>query len=366
MFCKFCGNLIDDDSVFCPKCGKNVQVNQPVQPDQSAVPLPEQSIQPDSQQSVPQEPPARKNNTLKIILIILSILLILGLAAIGGCLFLVKEVVSSAIAPNNAVTEVAKDLTTPTFTTKLPDNVTLEMVRVPNCSENGFIMGDSGPYGSVQHKVYLSKDFYLGKYEVTQAQWQAVMGTDIHQQKAKRDSEGEITGIGRNYPMEFVNYEEALDFCAKLTARGREEGWLPEKWKFTLPTEAQWEYACRAGTSTYFSYGNAADADSSKMNYNGNSTVEVGSLGYKNAFGLYDMHGNVYEWCLDSTADPVVTDTYIDGIRDPLCTSGSLRIVRGGGYLAGIRMSGSHSNASFPPAVRSACLGFRVALVQVD
>jgi formylglycine-generating enzyme required for sulfatase activity len=174
--------------------------------------------------------------------------------------------------------------------------------------------------------------------------------------------------------MYFVNYNEALDFCKELTARGHNEGWLDRDWKFTLPTEAQWEYACRAGTTTAFSYGSSSDVY--KMNFNGNypyggaekgvyrgSTVEVGSLGYRNAFGLYDMHGNVLEWCLDYYNSKF----YRNGaIADPLCTTGSYRVMRGGSCYSGAQSCRSAIRDDNLPTIRYYIVGFRLALVQTD
>ena len=273
-----------------------------------------------------------------------------------------------------------------TFTAQLPNGVKLEMVRIPNCARDGFMMGspesEDGRYDNeTLHKVYLTKDFYLGKYEVTQEQWKALMGTDVYQQKNKGD-DYLMAGVGGQHPMYFVNYDDALDFCKKLTARGHNEGWLPDDWKFTLPTEAQWEYACRAGTTTPFSYGNSSDVY--KMNFNGNypyggagkgvyrgSTVEVGSLGYRNAFGLYDMHGNVWEWCLDSCnwkiGRGVVTNTYSGTQTDPLCTTGSSRVLRGGSWRYVAQYCRSANRVFFnDPTIRCNYAGFRLALVQTD
>ena len=217
--------------------------------------------------------------------------------------------------------------------------------------------GESGRESDeTQHKVYLTQDFYLGKFEVTQEQWQAVMGSNPSYFK------------GDKRPVEKVSYEDALKFCEWLNNNGR----APAGWKFTLPTEAQWEYACRAGTTTPFSY--CSRSDTSRMNFDGNypyggastgtyrqSTVEVGSLGYRNAFGLYDMHGNVWEWCLDYYS----SNFYRDGARDPLCTTGSSRVLRGGSWYSSAQYCRSASRGSSPPALRSYGVGFRLALVPV-
>ncbi|RLF88388.1 hypothetical protein DRN43_05965 [Thermococci archaeon] len=189
---------------------------------------------------------------------------------------------------------------------------------------------------SPQHRVIISKPFWLGKYEVTQAQWKAVMG----------ENPSYFESAGKKAPVEKVSWHDCQDLCQKLSNASGE--------KICLPTEAQWEYACRAGTLTPFNLGDNITPE--QVNYNGNypypggkrgkyreTTVAVGSLPNANAWGLYDMHGNVWEWCADScTWDRnkwiVRTDTYIDGIGDPLCENGPRRIVRGGScfYIAGL------------------------------
>jgi formylglycine-generating enzyme required for sulfatase activity len=152
----------------------------------------------------------------------------------------------------------------------------------------------------VQHEVEISRPFYMGVYEVTQQQWQKVIG------KPSKSHFNATRGGGPDHPVEDLRWNEAVDFCNRLTA-------LPEEKKagrkYRLPTEAEWEYACRAGTTTAFHYGKSLS--SLEANFNGNfpyggaakgpylrRTAKVGS--YKpNAWGLYDMHGNVQEWCSD-------------------------------------------------------------------
>ena len=171
--------------------------------------------------------------------------------------------------------------------------VTMELVLVP---AGEFMMGspdkeaqrtsDEGP----QHSVRISRAFYMGKYEVTQAQWEAVMGSNPSRFK----------GDGK-LPVEFVSWDDCQEFCRKLSSgTGR---------TIRLPTEAQWEYACRAGTTTPFSFGQTISTD--QANYDGNSTYGNGGKGeYRqktvpvgsfppNAWGLHDMHGNIWEWCQD-------------------------------------------------------------------
>ena len=362
MFCKFCGNQIDDDSVFCSKCGKTLQAGDSA--GERDIPAQTPIVAPQIPAAPPQVPaaPSSKNNTLKIVLIIVFAVLFLGLAAIGGCIFVMYKAVSGeAVSEDLAAGKVENDLTGQTFTAQLPNGVKLEMVRIPNCKKDGFMMGspesEAGRLGNeTRHKVYLTKDFYLGKYEVTQAQWQALMGTDVYQQKDKWYAWGDVTGVGGQHPMYFVNYNEALDFCNELNKRG----YAPEGWKFTLPTEAQWEYACRAGTTTAYSYGDSAD--SNKMNHCSSSTVPVGSKRYYNNWGLYDMHGNVEEWCLDYYDSTF----YSNGAPDPLCTTGSDRVVRGGSWSQTAQGCRSAYRVGYDPAYRNFIAGFRLALVQTD
>ena len=132
------------------------------------------------------------------------------------------------------------------------------------------------------HPVKLTKGFWALETETTQALYKEIMGEN------PSDFQGD------NLPVESVSWDDAAKFCAELTKR------LPAGLTATLPTEAQWEYACRAGTKTAYFYGNSAD--SSKMNYNSSETKAVKS--YKpNAWGLYDMHGNVWEWTFDYYGD---------------------------------------------------------------
>jgi formylglycine-generating enzyme required for sulfatase activity len=153
--------------------------------------------------------------------------------------------------------------------------------------------------GEDQVEVTLTKGFSMGKYEVTQSQWKRVAGK----------YPGELTaGEGGDFPVYGVNFAEAEEFCRKLTASARASGELPNDWEFRLPTEAQWEYACRAGTTTATSFGNKLSSKQANFQgepYNGadegpslRRAAKVGSYP-ANPWGLHDMHGNVFEWCRD-------------------------------------------------------------------
>ena len=179
--------------------------------------------------------------------------------------------------------------------------ISLEMVYIP---PGTFQMGspetETGRYSaeSPQHPVTLAEPFFIGKYPVTQAQWRVVAGLSQVKQELDPDP-SEFKGD--NCPVEQVSWHDATEFCARLSQHtGR---------NYRLPTEAEWEYACRAGTTTPFYFGETITTD--LANYNGNYAYGSGPVGiYRqkttdvnsfppNAFGLYDMHGNVLEWCQD-------------------------------------------------------------------
>ena len=163
--------------------------------------------------------------------------------------------------------------------------------------------------------------FYIGMLEVTQSQWEKVVGTSIFQQLSKADSDFSLKGVGPDYPMYYVSWDEAMEFCRLLSNKtGR---------TYTLPTEAQWEYAARGGNKNEgaeYAGSNMIDAVAWYTGNSGNSTHIVGSK-RANALGIYDMSGNVWEWCKDWYAKSYVSyDT-----NNPVGpSSGSYRVNRGG------------------------------------
>ncbi len=213
-----------------------------------------------------------------------------------------------------------------------------------------FMMGSpSGEDGrwsrETQHRVTLSKGFWMGKYEVTQAQWQQVMGSNPSNFKGVKN------------PVEQVSWDACQDFLRKLNGK-KGDG------SFRLPTEAEWEYACRAGTTTALNSGKALTSTSGSCRnldavawYGKNSSSTTHPVGQKapNAWGLYDMLGNVYEWCQDWHGGSSGSATDPTG-----ASSGSYRVLRGGSwrYSAGFCRS-AHRNA-FEPTVRYNFVGFRV------
>ncbi|TWU02752.1 SUMF1/EgtB/PvdO family nonheme iron enzyme [Stieleria varia] len=203
-----------------------------------------------------------------------------------------------------------------------------------------------------QHRVTLSKDFYIGTTEVTQGQWESVMGTTPWRGQ-------EYVKEGSNVAATFVSWEDAVEFCKKLSAR--------EGKTYRLPTEAEWEYACRAGTTTTFSFGDVVVSLNEFAWWgglvgDGNSTTEkyAHEVGLKraSAFGLYDMHGNAWEWCSDWQADYPV-----GSIVDPQGPStGSYRAVRGGSWIYNASYCRSASRFHSAPDYREGFLGFRVVV----
>jgi formylglycine-generating enzyme required for sulfatase activity len=175
----------------------------------------------------------------------------------------------------------------------LSDGITLEMAKIPGGT---FMMGSPEGEGKdnekPQHEVNI-QPFFMGKFPITQAQWKAVVSFP----KAKIDLKPDPypSGFkGANYPVENIYWSMGVEFCDRLSKR--------TKRKYRLPSETEWEYGCRAGTTTPFHFGETITKD--LANYDGNAygdggITEVGSFGVANNFGLYDMHGNTYEWCQD-------------------------------------------------------------------
>ena len=206
-----------------------------------------------------------------------------------------------------------------------------------------------------QHRVTLTQPYWLGATEVTQGQWQALMGTTVRQQRDKANPDWSIRGESANNPIYYVSWAEAMEYCRKLTERERVAGRLPDGYAYTLPTEAQWEYACRAGTTGAY----AGDLDAMGW-YDSNSNKTTQAVGQKraNGWGLYDMHGNLWEWCLDwweYYSSGSVTDP--DGPN-----SGTFRVYRGGSWGDTAQGARSANRDWGAPDFRVTNLGFRLAL----
>jgi formylglycine-generating enzyme required for sulfatase activity len=203
-----------------------------------------------------------------------------------------------------------------------------------------------------QHEVTISKDYYLGVYEVTQAQYEKVIG------KNPSYFQGAIVGNeNADLPVDDVSWYDAVEFCKKLSE-------LPEEKKagrvYRLPTEAEWEYACRAGSKTAYSFDDEEGLLPEYGWFNRNSSNRTHTVGLlePNAWGLYDMHGNVWEWCSDWYGDypkGAVSDS--TGLK-----VGSYRVSRGGSWGNRAANCRSANRIGYAPGLRFNSLGFRLAL----
>lgn len=222
-----------------------------------------------------------------------------------------------------------------------------------------------------QVEVTLSKGFWTAKYETTQSLWKKVSG------KLPGKATAELPE-GDDLPVGDVNFAQAEAFCAKLTELGQKDGTLPKGWEFRLPTEAQWEYACRAGTTTATSFGDklsTKQANFKKEPYNGaeegpslGKAAKVGSYP-ANAWGLHDMHGNTFEWCRDwyHTTLPGGTDPDLYDAKEttPKNRDGSVsRVRRGGAWTDEGKYLRSALRLRYEPERGYDHIGFRVVVVK--
>jgi formylglycine-generating enzyme required for sulfatase activity len=248
----------------------------------------------------------------------------------------------------------------------LNSTVAMDMLWVPSGT---FTMGSPTTEAGRQadredeHNVTLTKGFYLGKYEVTQAQYEAVM-TGNGDSLSATPSEWPNNP---NRPVEKVSWADAQIFLTRLNAQ--QSANIPAGWAYVLPTESQWEYACRAGTTTMYSWGNTIASSNANYNWDGTGTTgndfkqtrDVG-LYSANPSGFFDMHGNVWEWTADwhqaayPTGNPVVDPT------GP--ASGSDRVTRGGSWLNDGSTQRSAKRRTDPPSDRHHGIGFRVGFQQ--
>jgi formylglycine-generating enzyme required for sulfatase activity len=234
----------------------------------------------------------------------------------------------------------------------LGGGVKLEMVLIP---AGEFLMGapksDENAYRweRPQHRVRLTKPFYLGKYPVTQEQWQAVMGNNPSDSKGPKN------------PVETVSWHDCHKFLGKLNGMfGAERG------KFQLPTEAQWEYACRAGSKTRYCFGDDEERLVEYAWFRDNSGGKTHPVGQKkpNAWGLYDVHGNVWEWCQDWYDRDYYAKSSADDPTGP--KTGWLCVNRGGGWNYPAGLCRSAARLYDEPGARYNDLGFRVCRVSAD
>jgi len=308
----------------------------------------------------------------------------------------IKEVTPTTAAIAAMKTIKSKEWTVPTLAMK--------MNRIP---AGTFKMGSPESEklrhdDETLHDVTISKPFYMGVYEVTQAQFYKLMlpadydhaswtfyrgpfwrGTAVHYRRTDLSQRNSPVGyeLQPEHPMECVTWPRSIDFCKKLNEIESKAGRLPAGYEYRLPTEAEWEYACRAGTNTPF---NIAEADFdeiqkvfkarvNRIRYDErllsfayvmtvhprlSLTAKVGGNRKPNAWGLYDMHGNVYEWCLD-TMKPYSADAK----TDPVVLGPGEKIIRGGGIGAPPRSLRSAARHAVPKDIDYyGMLGLRLVL----
>ncbi|MEM9484171.1 MAG: formylglycine-generating enzyme family protein [Cyanobacteria bacterium P01_F01_bin.116] len=256
------------------------------------------------------------------------------------------------------------------FVEHLPSEIGLDMIRVPG---GQFLMGSpedelerkdtEGP----QHEVAIST-FFMGRYPITQAQWKAVAG--LSQINSKLDPDP-ASFKGDNHPVENVSWNDSVEFCARLSTHTNRE--------YRLPTEAEWEYACRAGTDTPFYFGETITTD--LANYQGigdkslgwsgaygqgpegeyrGKTTPVDHFGIANAFGLCDMHGNIAEWCQDHWHKDY-TEAPTDGTAWQMPNRQAVnRVLRGGSWISYPELCRSASRNHSMPNLRNHSFGLRV------
>lgn len=224
----------------------------------------------------------------------------------------------------------------------------------------------SDPIERPVHQVTISRPFWIGAHEVTQAEYLAVMSTNpsFHQGPAYPNSP--------QRPVENVTWFQARAYCQALTAIEQAANRVPTGYQYRLPTEAEWEYCCRAGTTSEYAYGPTLACSQASFNYSyhtnttcgTNATSVVGSHA-ANAWGLYDTHGNVTEWCRDagSWTNPYAVSTYPTGpVVDPFVSAGSEKALRGGSYGDFSFRCRSAYRAWRDPFGADRLIGFRVVL----
>ncbi len=236
------------------------------------------------------------------------------------------------------------------ITVDLGNGVNLQMVLIP---AGEFMMGSADSDAKAradekpQHRVRITRPFWLGRYEVTQEQWEAVMGT--------RPWRGQsYVKEGSDYPATYVSWNDAIAFCQKLTTQ--------EGSTYRLPTEAEWEYACRGGTTSAYYFGDDPSRldDYAWVNVKHEQFAHVVGQKKPNPFGLYDMHGNVIEWCADWLGEDYYARSSMDDPTGPAYIY-ARRVYRGGtwsGDPSGCRVSRREGNDA---NTRQLSIGFRLA-----
>ncbi len=207
----------------------------------------------------------------------------------------------------------------------------------------------AGSFLRLKYPVTISSDFWIGRYEVTQAEFLALMGKNP----------SKFTGDS-NRPVEKVSYVDAVAFCEALNRQERSRGNLPPGFEYRLPTEAEWEYACRAGSTNRFSFGNDLTLGDRFAWTAENCEGTTHPVGKKepNAWGLYDMHGNVWEWCQD-WFEPYKPGALVDPAGP---VTNKYKVFKGGGWNQDLQYGSASSRFMMAPSNGIHFVGFRVVL----
>jgi formylglycine-generating enzyme required for sulfatase activity len=285
---------------------------------------------------------AMRSKPQSVVILLLGIALFIGLQNFG-------QTVRGQDSPNAApeTTDAKGSEKRKELSFDLARGVKMELVPI---QPGSFMMGDEKGDAEERpvHKVTISKPFYMGKYEVTQEQWEAVMGTNPSHFK------------GAKNPVDRVSWEACQTFIKKLNEKFAASGVT-----FSLPTEAQWEYACRAGSSTRYCFGNSETELADYGWFESNAGGRTHPVGEKkpNAWGLYDMYGNVWEWCSDWYDGNYYKESpAIDPAGPTAVTS---RVLRGGSWADPAPYCRSSYRYCLPPWFCVYCYGVRVVCVRL-
>jgi formylglycine-generating enzyme required for sulfatase activity len=260
---------------------------------------------------------------------------------------------------------------------QITNSIGMKLVLIP---AGEFLMGTREGQGpsigawdneKPQHRVRITRPFYLGVYDVTQAEYQRVTGDNPSCFSATGDGKKQVSDDDKEkarvpdtsrFPVEQVSWREAVEFCRKLSAIPGEKA---AGRVYCLPTESQWEYACRAGSTTDYYYGNDMFLLDAYARYIVNAGGRTHAVGEKraNAWGLYDMHGNVMQWCQDWYGDHYYAHSPKEDPTGP--TNGTQRSYRGGCFDAPPQNCRSASRFHYTPDARFNSLGFRVCVCLV-
>ena len=243
---------------------------------------------------------------------------------------------------------------------------TIEGIRLCWCPPGRFLMGtpateDGHRVDEAQVMVTLTRGFWTAKFEVTQGDWRRVIGDFPDRPPTNQ------FGLGDDVPLYWVNYAAAERYCARVTETARRAGSLPDGWAFRLPTEAQWEYACRGGTTSATAFGERLTETRANFGKHIGRSVPVGQYP-PNAWNIHDMHGNVWEWCRDwyHSGLPGGNDPDLSAVQGVPNRDGSYsKVRRGGAWIEDERFCRSGLRLRYEPERGSDHIGFRVFLVGI-